>query len=417
MRTRFALLLLALLSSVPSVHAAELEVTSRAEFVHPASGHEVTVSAAAVAAGAGGAPLVAWAASDQHTHALWLVRLDGASPRPVRVSPDGLAVDSLHQAPGLAVGTAGEVYVSWSSAKPKPEGALFVSDLRLSRSLDGGRSFEPPLRVNEDRPVSHSFEGLGVAADGTVLLAWIDSRDGPDRPATYLARIADRGSRVEGATRVDGDTCVCCRVSLATASRDTVALVWRKVFPGDIRDMVLGLSRDGGRTFSDPALVHADGWKITACPHRGGAVGVDAKGRTYVAWYTEATLDRPDILLAVSADGRRFGPPKRLHIATGSIPDQVRLAVNPNGQAVVVWQDSTAVRRRVLLRWTADGGRTVSAPVVLSRALKAWAPDVVVTPSGEFLIAWHEEQFPSVKTVTQRVRVPVSTERLPRGQP
>ena len=64
----------------------------------------------------------------------------------MRVSPEDLAVDSLHQAPGLAVGAGGEVYVSWSSAKPKPAGVLFASDLRLSRSLDGGRTFEPPLR-------------------------------------------------------------------------------------------------------------------------------------------------------------------------------------------------------------------------------------------------------------------------------
>ena len=38
----------------------------------------------------------------------------------------------------MAVGPGGGIYVSWSSSKPKPEGALFASDLRLSRSLDGG---------------------------------------------------------------------------------------------------------------------------------------------------------------------------------------------------------------------------------------------------------------------------------------
>jgi hypothetical protein len=32
-------------------------------------------------------------------------------------------------------------------------------------------------------------------------------------------------------------------------------------------------------------------------------------------------------------------------------------------------------------------------------------PDVAVLPDGDFVVAWHEEQFPSLKTVTQRVRV------------
>lgn len=385
--------------------AADVVMGERLEFTHPGRGHEVNVSAPAVAVGADGTPVLAWAATDHHAAALWAVRLEGSSPRPIRVSPEDLAVDSLHQAPGLATGRDGDVYVSWSSAKPKPAGAIFASDLRLSRSLDYARTFEPPLRVNDDRPISHSFEGLAVSADGTVLLAWIDNREGPDRPATWLARITERGSRVDSAVRVDGDTCVCCRVDVATA-RDTVALAWRKVFSGDIRDMVLGLSKDGGRTFADPVRVHADGWKITACPHRGGATGIDGRGRTYVAWYTEARQDRPDVLFSVSDNGRSFGAPKRLHTSSSSIPDAVRLAVAPAGQAVVVWEDSTAVRRRILMRSTADGGRTLSASVPLSRALKAFAPSVTTTPSGEFLVAWHEERFPSVVTVVQRVRLP-----------
>jgi site-specific DNA recombinase len=45
------------------------------------------------------------------------------------------------------------------------------SDLRLSRSLDGGLSFNSHLRINEDRPISHSFEDLAVTADGTVVLS------------------------------------------------------------------------------------------------------------------------------------------------------------------------------------------------------------------------------------------------------
>jgi hypothetical protein len=42
-------------------------------------------------------------------------------------------------------------------------------------------------RVNEDRPISHSFEGLSVAEIGTVSLSRIDGRDGRDEAATYLA--------------------------------------------------------------------------------------------------------------------------------------------------------------------------------------------------------------------------------------
>jgi hypothetical protein len=398
---------LALLLATGPATAADLTLGPRLEYKHVTQGHEFHFSGAAIAAAPDGRPLLAWASREGHANQLHLLRAgDGAVP--VRVNPDGLTVEALHHPPRLAVAPGGEVYVSWSSEKPKPEGTLFASDLQLSRSLDGGKTFETPLRVNENRPISHSFDGLAVAPDGTLLVTWIDGREGRRDPATWVARVVERGTRVESTRKVGDDTCVCCRVDAAAGPRDTVALTWRRVFPGDIRDMVMAVSRDGGRSFGDPTLVSADRWKINACPHRGGAIGLDARGRIYMSWYTEGTDIRPDLRFAISEDGRRFGPPRRLHTSATSIPDNARMAVDPAGRAVVVWEESTAVRRRILLRYTADGGRTLSPIHVLSGAIKAYQPDVAFAPDGSFLVAWHEEQFPFLKTVVQPVRIPTA---------
>jgi hypothetical protein len=370
--------------------------------VHEARGHGAHVSSPALAVTPEG-PLVAWTAPDGHDNVAYVAR-PGTERVPTRVSPPGMSVDSLHQAPGVAVGPGGEVYVTWSSRKPKPAGGLFASDLQLSRSLDGGRSFEPPLRVNDDRPVAHSFEGVTVAPDGTVLVAWIDARDGA-RPSTYLARVTERGARVESVARLeDGETCVCCRVAVAAGPAGAVAVAWRRVFPGDVRDMVATLSADGGRTAPPAARIHADHWRISACPHRGGSIAVDARGRLHAAWYTEGAHGRPAVMAAVAADGRRFGAARRLPTSAGWIPDQVRLAVHPAGHGVVVWEESTAVRRRVMLQAIDDGGRPQGAPRALSQAIKAYAPDVAVAGDG-LVVAWHEEQFPVTKTVVQPLRL------------
>ena len=374
---------------------------ARLEIMHPASGHEVHVSGAAVAVAGDGAPVVAWVAQEGGDNVLYAARPGEGSP--VRVNPPGTSVDSLHQAPGVAVGPAGEIYLTWSSRRAVPVGGLFASDLRLSRSLDGGKSWEGHLVINDDVPTSHSFEGVAVAPDGTVIVAWIETRDG--KAGTFVARIADRGARVVEARRVDtGETCVCCRVDVAAGPGDRVAALWRAVFPDDVRDMVLALSRDGGRTFDVPALVHADAWKIAGCPHRGGSLATDARGRLYAVWYTEGSEGRPELLFATSADGRRFSAPRRLHTATGSIPDGVRLAVDGAGRGVIVWEDSTAVRRRVVIRTTRDGGRTLSPPRTLTQAVKAFAPDVAAGPAG-FVLVWHEEQFPAVKTIIHTVNI------------
>jgi hypothetical protein len=396
-------LLLTVVGLAPGLARAEGGPGGRLEVTHQSTGHEVHVSALALGVAANGGPLLAWAASDGHANHLYLARPSAEMGTAIQVNPPALGVDSLHQGPGLAVGPGGEIYVSWSSRKDKPASALFASDLRLSRSLDGGLTFEAPLRVNEDRPISHSFEGLAVAPDGAVLLSWIDSREGENQAATYLARVVDRGSRVEHAMRLDGDTCVCCRVDLAAGPRGTTIL-WRKVFPGSIRDMVLGLSSDGGRSLAAVTRVSVDGWQITACPHRGGRVGMDGRGRIYAAWYTEGVDGTPRVLVASSDDGRRFGPPRRLDTSAGTIPDRVRLAVGSTGRVVVAWEDATAVRRRILIRRSPDAGRTWGRVEVLSRAIKAYAPDVAVTPAGDFLVAWHEEQFPVTKTVVEPLR-------------
>src|SRR5262249_54211770 len=108
---------------------------------HQAAGHEATLTGAALAVVPDGGVLVAWAAPEGHANHLYTARLPGGDPARVRVNPHDLTVDSLHLPPRLAAGPGGEIYLAWSSAKPKPQGALFASDLRLSRSLDGGRTF------------------------------------------------------------------------------------------------------------------------------------------------------------------------------------------------------------------------------------------------------------------------------------
>jgi hypothetical protein len=134
-------------------------------------------------------------------------------------------------------------------------------------------------------------------------------------------------------------------------------------------------------------------------------LGVDGRGRTYASWYTEGRDGRPDLYFAASDDARRFGSRRRLHTSTTSIPDHARMAVDRDGRVAVVWEDATAVRRRVLLRYTTDGGRTLSRVHTLSSAIKAWGPDITAGRDGNFVVAWHEERFPSVTTVVQSVRV------------
>ena len=49
-------------------------------------------------------------------------------------------------------------------------------------------------------------------------VSWIDGREGPPNPATWMARVLDRGG-LEPSARLDDETCVCCRVAVRGARR------------------------------------------------------------------------------------------------------------------------------------------------------------------------------------------------------
>ena len=302
------------------------------------------------------------------------------------------------------MGPGGEVYVTWSAPKPKPEGVLFASDLYLSRSLDGGRTFEPPLRVNDDRPISHSFEDLAVTPDGTVLVGWIDSRDGARQTATYVARVIERGSRLERVDQARGrrDVRVLSRERGGRPRRAAPPCCGARCSPATCATWSSRARATAGAPSTPPRPSTPTAGRSRPARTAAGQVATDARGRLYTVWYTEGAGDRPDVLFAAAPDGRRFGAPRRVHTASGSVPDQPRLAVDPTGRGVVVWEDSTAVRRRILLRSIGEGGRSLGPVRTLSQAIKAWAPAVTAAPGG-FLVAWHEEQFPATKTIVLRV--------------
>jgi hypothetical protein len=81
----------------------------------------------------------------------------------------------------------------------------------------------------------------------------------------------------------------------------------------------------------------------------------------------------------------------------------VRLALDGRGGGAVAWEDATAVRRRIVVRTTRDGGKTFAPLRVLSTAVKAWGPDLAADPAGGFVVAWQEERFPSIRTVVHRL--------------
>ncbi|HTN42181.1 MAG TPA: sialidase family protein [Nitrospiria bacterium] len=326
-----------------------------------------------------------------------------AESGPATVNPADKGPDATHLSPGLSAGSDGQIYLTWSVPKFDANNAL-RSDLVLARSLDGGRSFEAPRVINDDdTPSSHGFEGISAAPDGAINVSWLDGREKQKSGAgTYFARSTDQGDTFTPNVKVDGGSCPCCRPSTVTTADGTIVVSWRKVFEGNVRDIVIARSTDGGRSFSSPERVRKDDWAFPACPHRGPSLAADAQGRVYLTWYTEGADEQPRIYFVTSDDaGRTFSSPLSLHTATPSLPDQPKMAIFPNGVVLVVWEEVTGVHKRVVMRFSTDRGATFSAAQILSDGPQGSNPAVAIHPSGLFAIVWNERAFPNNQIVVQ----------------
>ncbi|HEX2055027.1 MAG TPA: sialidase family protein, partial [Nitrospiraceae bacterium] len=169
---------------------------------------------------------LAWFEKNGTNNEVKLARLTDGNQAPaltITVNRPGQGPAAIHQAPGLAVGREGSVFVTWSASN-KGAGGLFASDLLLARSTDGGVTFVEPAMVNDDgKPISHTFEDLLIGPDGNVYLSWLDGR-AKDRSgaAAFFACSQDQGRSIGKNVMIDGMACPCCRPAVASAPDGTI---------------------------------------------------------------------------------------------------------------------------------------------------------------------------------------------------
>ncbi|WNM59808.1 sialidase family protein [Candidatus Nitrospira allomarina] len=354
---------------------------------------------------------LAWGGEKQEDRGVYYLKVPPPQeqyPEPIRVNPSSPPATSLHEPPALALGHKNDVYITWTTPHPNAGGKLFTNLLLLSRSLDGGKTFLPPVRVNDDDAVTgHSFDHLTVSPNGSVHISWLDAREGKKDPATYTVFSQDQGRTLSPNLKIDESSCVCCRTHMTTASDGNVYLAWRKVLAGAVRETVVSRSTDNGKSFSPPVIVGNDQWVYEGCPHRPATMGVDQQGRLYVTWYTEGPDDTPGVYLAYSDDqGKTFTPRRVLNMSKGTFPDHPQLAVNREGHLLVSWEEQSPVRREIVFTYSLDRGQTFSPPKKLNEK-KAKSPAVALNDQGQAVIAWSEQVvFPGWSTVIQPLSFP-----------
>jgi hypothetical protein len=150
----------------------------------------------------------------------------------------------------------------------------------------------------------------------------------------YISRSVDGGKTFEKNVRIAGNVCPCCRPSIAVV-RNRVLIAWRQVEPGDLRDIHVAASSDKGQTWGKPVLVSRDSWKIKGCPHCGPVLAT-LNGRLYVSWFTEGG-GKPVVNLAYSDNaGQSFSA--KQGISTGTTDPTHPQIADGDGKLAVVFQ-------------------------------------------------------------------------------
>jgi hypothetical protein len=257
-------------------------------------------------------------------------------------------------------------------------------DVELSISGDGGRSWTTPTTPHRDgTPTEHGFASLYPFPGGGLGVVWLDGRSGDGMSVRAAAFDADGRERSE--SLIDDRACECCPTAVAV-SGDTVVAAYRNHEAEEVRDIYV--SRLANGTWTAPAPVHNDDWRIDACPINGPALAADG-ANVAVAWFNART-DQGHAFVAFSSDhGGTFGAP--IGVDDRSALGRVDVEWLPDGTAAVSWIEYADGRGQIRVRRvTRSGGRSPSTTVAGVGAGRTSGYPRMTRAGRELLFAWTE---------------------------
>jgi len=143
---------------------------------------------------------------------------DAQTPGPIyRVSVDDWEIDACpHQGPSLAVASDGAYHAAWSTSGRVRQGLFYAN------SHDGGRTFSPPMPIgHSDRAPSRPYV---LAASGAVWLAW---KEFDGKETTVNLMVSRDGGRTWSEPRAVASTDNASDHPLLVSNGDRVFLSWQ----------------------------------------------------------------------------------------------------------------------------------------------------------------------------------------------
>ena len=271
------------------------------------------------------------------------------------------------------------------------------SGVWLTRSADGGRTFDPARQVLDAQKFMVRLVVDPTKSPAHLYLSWVEGSGvgflQMMPPARVMMRASTDGGRTFGEpVQVSGrgrDRIGAAVPALAGDGAVTVVYFDYRRDAFDFQnvegrydgtfELVAATSSDGGATFSettvDPDVVPPEPFLVFLPPLPAVAAGGD--GTVHVAW-SDRRSGTPGILLSTSGDGgKTWDPPRRVDGGGGSalLP---HLGLSPDGRLDVVYaevEEAEGGPTRIRFTASTDGGRTFGPAAALNEPfLRAWLP-------------------------------------------
>jgi len=250
--------------------------------------------------------------------------------------------------PKLAVGNDGKIHVVWMD-EWAPGVKTFV---RYSRSIDGGKSFEPLKTIS----AMSGIDGVTVTADGLghVVAFWhVTAEPKPEvNAATWLhtVRSSDHGVTFGAGekvviTNLSGLACSMCMMRARAGADGNVLLAFRSA-QDSIRDFYVLEGRISENRFT-AVRVNEDNWKLDSCPMCGPELTLAPNGQSVCAF-----MARNKVYWSIADVGMSGF---RLHVGTpANETDEIypTALANRKGEVLLVWQvGRMAVKGTATVKW------------------------------------------------------------------
>jgi len=316
---------------------------------------------------------------------------------PVAVNP--VAEDAEHNGenrPKIIVDESGTIFVSWT-LKTSPR---FTGEIRFSRSIDNGKSFEAPRTINDDNLFTgHRFESLFLSESGHLYLTWIDKRDlevklekGEEYigAAVYYAVSDDKGASFSKNYRVANNSCECCRIAIAPKGPENIAILWRQVFGEDVRDHAIAELTPTGETLVTNRASF-DEWHINACPHHGPTMALSSlSGDYHMSWFTNGDVNQGIYYARYSFDEQKSNS---LFQVDGQPGAGHPYLTEFDQKLYLVWKGFNGKETLLNLITSSDDGISWSSPKTLLITDKGSDHPLLIKDTESLYLSWHSDEF------------------------